>query len=698
MCRLLKSIKATIHGEEIPGAAYLVSYGDSLKYPADGSDKRAIIRHKGRNKLAYLPLYMGFDIETTNYIDGDNKHAYMYIWQYAIATNKEIAVYLGRTWDDFVYLWDSIVEHYGICKSVRAICWDANMGFEYQFLRRHVEWSQDEYSFFAKEERKPLLATYREGMELREALTISGGSLAQLAKDYCATQKLVGDLDYDILRNDKTELTDKEYDYCINDVVILAEFSAFIFEKYIRNDKKVPLTKTGILRSETKEECNRTVKDKKAYHNMILQCYPDERMYSIWFRWLFRGGFVHANWSLANMILTDIIPLDITSSYPARMNLSYMPVSPFKQVKFNPEYLQTHCCIMIVDLWEVVATTQHSIESGYKVIESKEMKLDNGRVYKAEYIRVMLTELDWENYQYFYSWKSFKVQYFAVAKRGKLPAFIRRVLNRHYLRKSQLKAEGLNDTPEYAIVKSMVNSTYGLTVTRLCLDKVWCDGETWSTDPVALEYFREVDKQILLPQWGIWIAASARHELLQMVKRITERCGNIVAYCDTDSIKCINHPEVLQIIKEYNEDIARQLKSAGLTDPAFADLGMFDDERKGHTVTRFKTLGAKRYITEYDGSKVKVTIAGLPKDTLLKYSEDPFEAFRAEGMEIEADLSGKLTTRYNDEEHSDIIAGRRMHELSSVCLYDIPFSMITEDSYYQMLIDGARSERQKLGG
>lgn len=693
----IRSIKCTISGQEITGAAYWVHDGCEITYPETGTEKRVIVRHKGRNKLSYIPLYMGFDIETTNYIHDNYKVAYMYIWQYALATDQEICVYLGRTWDDFVYLLDSIITHYGLCKSVRAICWDANMGFEYQFLRKHLQWTTDDYSFFAKEERKPLLCTYREGLEMREALTISGGSLAQLAKDYCTTQKLVGDLDYSIERNDLTPLTDTELSYCINDVVILAEFSANIFERFIRPDKKVPLTKTGILRSETKREFNTLVKNKNEYMQTILQAYPDERTYKLWFRWLFRGGFVHANYSLANQILTDMRAFDITSSYPARMNLSYYPVTPFRKCRYDAALLQTHCCIMIVDLYDVRSSTMHSIESGYKIIDSINPKYDNGRLYQADYIRVWLTELDWDNYQYYYKWSRFTIKYFATAKRGKLPIYLRSVLNRHYITKAELKAAGKSDTPEYAIVKSGVNSAYGLTVTRLCLDKVSCDGETWSTDPVALEYEKEKQKQILLPQWGIYVAAHARHELLQMVKTITEKCGNIIAYCDTDSIKCKDHPLLDGIIADYNKDIAAQLKAAGLTHPAFHDLGMFDDEYKGQRITRFKTLGAKRYLTEVNG-KVKATIAGLPKDVLLKYKEDPFDAFKADGMEIAADISNKLTTRYNDEEHSDIIAGRRMHELSSVCLYSIPFTMLTENTYYEMIVHSAINDREKLGG
>lgn len=693
-----RAVETIIHGSKIIGSAVYVGIDTPIIFPyIDPTTSRIVLKTKGRNKKAYLPIYCGFDIETTNIITGDNKQAYMYQWQVAIATDDDIIVYLGRTWAAFERFIDALNKHYGLCRAVRLIMWIANMGFEYQFIRKHLEWECDEYSFFAKEERKPLLATYKGGgLEFREALSISGGSLAQLAKDYCKTQKLKGDLNYNKLRTPKTPLFDRELDYCINDVVILSEFSAFIFATYIKPYKFVPLTKTGILRRETRKELELYGDNAEAYKYIVGMCFPDELTYKVWFRWLFRGGFVHANFALANKILTNCLAFDITSSYPARMNLSYYPVTPFKAVKYNSKYLKTHCCIMLVDFFDIRAATHHSIESSHKLIESDGVKLDNGRVYYADRIRVMLTELDYDNYSKFYKWTKMNVLTFEIAKRGSLPKFLIDVLNRHYEEKAKLKEAGLSGTAKYAITKSGVNAAYGLLVTRLSLDKVNCDGDKWTTDPLALDYHAEAMKQILLPQWGIYVSAHARHELLAMLFDITVKCGDIVAYCDTDSIKCLYDNRVFDIIEKYNKMIAQQLNDKGLVKSAFSDLGMFDNEYKEHSITRFKTLGAKRYLTEIDGKQIKVTIAGLPKHTLLKWSDDPFKDFDINGMCIEAEASDKLTTAYIDEPTTAIINGVRCSELSSVALYEIPFSMLTERTYYELLVNGIE-KRNKLG-
>lgn len=679
-----------INNQAITVPTYEYTKGDDVYLPAP--PPLVVMRKKGKFKYCYLELYCGFDIETTNYIKGDIKEAYMYIWQFALVTRKEGAIYTGRSWEGFTDLIEKIISFYGINEAKRAIIWDANFSFEFQFIRKLFNWSTGEYDFFAKEERKPLLATYK-GIEYRECLSISGGSLAQLAKDYTTTQKLTGDLDYSIIRNSMTKLTKQEMQYCFNDVIILVEFSFFIFEKYIKPDKRVPLTKTGLLRSEVKAELKNICNDIEAYKGYIQTCFPDEKSYKMYFRYLFRGGFVHSNFTLTNKVLSDCKCYDITSSYPARMNLSYYPVTPFKDDIFSISALKEKCCIMIIDFYNIITTTMHSIESLHKVIDGTNIKTDNGRVYKADYMRVMLTELDYANYCKFYKWERAQVITFQTAKRGKLPVFIRNVLNRHYLKKATLKAQGLNDTPEYAIVKSGVNSAFGLMVTRISLDKISYNNDTWVTDEVAINFKEEIEKQVLLPQWGIYVAAAARHELLTMVYNITKECGNVVIYCDTDSIKCLPHPKLQGIIDDYNKDIAIQLKEANLTDAAFSDLGMFDDEYKKDVVTRFKTLGAKRYLTEINGKKIKATIAGLPKNTISKQGKDPFELFDVNGMKIKAELSDKITTHYNDEYTSRIIDDGTnavlMEEQTSVALYEIPFTMLTDKDYYNLLFNDA---------
>lgn len=62
-------------------------------------------------------------------------------------------------------------------------------------------------------------------------------------------------------------------------------------------------------------------------------------------------------------------------------------------------------------------------------------------------------------------------------------------------------------------------------------------------------------------------------------------------------------------------------------------------------------------------------------------------------MTLDVKFSGKLTTAYNDEPHSEDVGGVVMHELSSVCLYSIPFKM-SLDNYYIEMINELRKENK----
>ena len=159
----LKIDEVFIAGVSVPCFVYEYKKGDAVHFPRD--KERPLNLKKGKNKVEYRNVYAGFDIETTNIIEGDKKLAFMYIWQFGVAAKERAYIYLGRTWDDFAELLEEFAKFYNVSRETRVIIWDANFGFEFQFMRKRLEWCDDEFSFFAKETRKPLLATYHDGVE-----------------------------------------------------------------------------------------------------------------------------------------------------------------------------------------------------------------------------------------------------------------------------------------------------------------------------------------------------------------------------------------------------------------------------------------------------------------------------------------------------------------------------------------------------
>ena len=373
---------------------------------------------------------------------------------------------------------------------------------------------------------------------------------------------------------------------------------------------------------------------------------------------------------------------------------------------FKPEYLKNKCCILHVQFDQIHAKTSHSIESKNKVVNEIGAKWDNGRLIRADYLEVYLTEMDYKVYEMFYTFDvPPTVIECWISDRGKYPPYLLEVLNSAYKEKNELKSAGMQDSQQYSIKKSEVNTNYGATVKRLKRQR-WLYSEDWELSEDIRPYQEEIAKQILLPQQGIWVTAAARFELLSMLYKLT-KAGVVVVYMDTDSMKYLPSHKAEQIFKHYNNRIRRRLHNRRLRNKNFHDLGMFDielkDPKTGRPLpVRFKTQGAKRYIY-YDPikKKVKATIAGMPKVAINALGSTPDEIFRAfnyYGYQLKPEVSGKLTTHYRDEPH-DAVVGRNamereyMHEESSVALFDIPFTLTITDEY-RAVIDEERMKRE----
>lgn len=701
----MKRVKLTLlhKGEQIEIECPVIHWqiGSTLDWLPHGGEPVTIKKfiNEVKYEYSYLPIFAGFDIETTNIITDKIKQAFMYHWQFALATIEGGYIILGRTWQQFADFCEYIQKQYLLGDVRKLLVWDANLGFEFQFMRHRFEW--DSNNFFAREERHPLAAMTTGGIDFHEALSISGGSLAQLAKDFTTTQKLKGDLDYDILRTYKTPLTDQEENYCINDVAILAEWSSFIFDRYIHPDKKIPLTKTGLLRSEIRAELRDILgyTGTKEFKQLVYQMHPDEETYAYWFRWLFRGGYVHSNIVNTGYTIKDGIGVDETSAYPAWMNFGYYPGTPFAacyDIDKIDELINSKCCIITVIYEGLKRKYSISYESKHKcmLLEGSEefpIIIDNGRIAQCAKTKVVLTELDYKIYEQLYSYKKKTIVALWTADRIKLPPFILNVLNRHYKKKAQMKKAGLSGTPEYSLEKSGINAAYGMMVTRLSLSEVTYTTE-WTTKENAINFDKERRKQILAPQWGIWVTAHARMALFLPAFELIKKFGaDVIIYNDTDSHKLRNLPGVWEVFETYNAWIKGKIKKCGLNDPEFDDLGCYDLESPD--IKRIKCLGAKRYLVEENGH-IKATVAGMPKAAILNVQGDPFKKFNIWGMELEADLSLKNTIHYEDNETAwHAPDGCIMTEYSSAAIYPISFKLKL-DKFYKQFVE---KELQEAG-
>ena len=188
--------------------------------------------------------------------------------------------------------------------------------------------------------------------------------------------------------------------------------------------------------------------------------------------------------------------------------------------------------------------------------------------------------------------------------------------------------------------------------------------------------------------------------------------GDDYIYSDTDSIKFLNYEKHVDFIEWYNKDVERKLKrmcefrkiNFNLCKPKTIKgieklIGVWDYEG---CYTRFKTLGAKRYMYEENG-KMHITIAGLSKQNGLKYMLEKcngdntkvFDMFN-DDLYIPSEYTGKNTHTYIDEEMSGKVTdykGKTVYikSLSSIHLSDCDFTLSISKQYnnfLRMLKDG----------
>lgn len=660
---------------------------------------------RGKKARTYYELYCCFDIET--YTSQTTNNGYMYIWQFSIATDsKNMHVIKGRTWEDFSTLLDYLIEGCLLDNNHRLLIFVANLGYEFQFMRKHINVTD----YFFKEKYKPLKITHNGCIDFQDILPVSGGNLAYVGRVYCNTQKCVGDLDYSIPRNSLTKLNEKELSYCDNDVLIGSEWAMYYFKTYINGGcgyNIAPLTIQSVIRKKIKDNAidwfSKSGGNPKNLGIAMSSCFPNEKTYHYLMKWCFRGGYTHGNIAHVGELLdykSNVASFDFTSAYPSVMEHCYYPSRFYhKRNVTRDEYhklIKTKCVIATIKFTNVKPKTQHSIESKSKCITLVNPIIDNGRVRFADEMTVCITELDYRIYCKFYDFDSdFEIINCLVANRIRLPDYVLRPMEESYTKKAILKKENKS----YDVEKAICNSFYGVMVTRQNLESITYNEDEYGTANNSC-YYELIKSQVLLPQWGIYICAHNRFNLLSTVKQL----GNDVLYCDTDSIKVINAWNHLDVFHQYNKRVEKTNKimceKRNLDYSIYKDLGQFDYEGKLYFL---KYLGAKRYIytTIKKGKLIDIqTIAGLPKNILVKMAKSRKELYDKFIDNMEVVNTGKLYSYYNDDECFEIITDNQgnsvmMSELSNIGLVPCDFHMSLDENWLEYFIEYQKSLKGK---
>jgi len=627
---------------------------------------------KTNKGVKYINLSCGFDIETTSeYVQG-HKAAYAYIWMLGIGYGEN--VFYGRSWDDLAVCLEQVQKALDLHENNRLVIYVHNLGYEFQFMRKYFNW----LNVFAVDERKPVKALCDYGIEFRDSYILSGYSLANTAKNLTKykVQKLTGDLDYSLKRHEETPLTEKELGYCENDIKVITAYIQEQLDLYGDIDK-IPLTNTGRVRTFVKNECYYTSKNhrktNKGKYNRYRKIMNDLTLTPeiyVQLKRAFMGGFTHANGRHSGKTLENVSSIDFTSSYPSVMVSEMFPMSRFKPIVLESiQQLDDICSVHAVVFDVKFNNISTKIEQETYISESKcfnlsKPVLNNGRVYSAESLSTTITDVDYEIIKQVYSWDSIEVSNVNFAYKNYLPKDIVNSILKLYEDKTTLKdVEGYET--EYLLSKGMLNSVYGMSVTDIVKDNAIYLNE-WDVEKVdineEIDNYNNSKNRFLYYAWGLWVTAYARRNLWTGILAV----GNDYVYSDTDSLKMLNYNKHGDYIEWFNNQIISKMnavcshhkldakKLAPKTKQGKVKMmGVWDYEG---TYTRFKTLGAKRYLVEENG-KLHITVAGLSKQKGLEYllrccdydNGKVFEMFN-DSLYVPGAETGKMTHTYIDDE------------------------------------------------
>lgn len=664
-------------------------------------------RLRSKKKVLYFDTPCAFDIETTSFVSyNGEKTAIMYEW--TLGVNG--LVIIGRTWDEFLKCIEKLIECLDISLNKRLVIYVHNLSYEFQFICKRFEWEK----VFAIDNRKPVYATTTNGIEFRCSYLLSGYALAKLAQNLTIVkiEKLVGDLDYSLLRHSETPLTIKEKGYCVNDVKIVM---AYIYER-IQLDggiTRIPLTKTGYVRQYCRNECFKNEKSKKyrknrEYYDLMNELTIELEEYKQLKR-AFQGGFTHANPFFSGKEVQHVGSDDFTSSYPCVMIAEMFPMSKAEIVEIKSkddlEYnLKYYCCLFDAEFINIDSKVLYdNYISISRCWDVEKPVVNNGRLVSAKRIRITLTEQDYNIIKVFYKSEHFGVSNFRRYKKSYLPTPLVKSILKLYSDKTTLKGVEGKEV-EYLKSKEQLNSCYGMMVTDIIRDCYTYIMEWGLDNPdfnTAIEKYNNSSNRFLFYPWGVWVTAYARRNLFTGIIEF----GNDYIYSDTDSIKTVNREKHIEYINKYNEMIRNRLYRAmdfhglshDLIEPKTVKgekkcLGVWDFE--GY-YERFKTLGAKRYMVQKDG-KVNITVSGLNKKIAVpylqqKFGERIFEEFK-QGLYVPPEYTGKNTHTYIDNERSGILTdylGNKCayHELSAVHMEGSDYHLSLSKEYVDYLTE-----------
>ena len=198
---------------------------------------------------------------------------------------------------------------------------------------------------------------------------------------------------------------------------------------------------------------------------------------------------------------------------------------------------------------------------------------------------------------------------------------------------------------------------------------------------------------------GTWVTAWARYGLWQLVTgcfgEVDPTADHDSFYYDTDSNKFINGEKHEFLVEHINEKNRQAIKEVceyyNLDEELFSPL---DKKGKAHTIGALeyegtflcKTLGAKKYMCEFEDGHREITISGVPKSGVCCMTngfndfdngfEFPYQWKNKDGVDV-----GKINMIYDESQTPFSFIDSEGHEYFCG---DIQYSIIAQPTTYTL--------------
>lgn len=613
------------------------------------------LKKRGFKNDTFCPLFIMADTETSR---KDNQTHDNHIVAFSIALRyqgQNICCLYGYDPVEFIdcvnLLHDNLAGEY-------LYIYFHNLAYDFQFLRKFLF---KEFGFPKRElntkTHYPIYIEFGNGITFRDSLILAQRNLEKWADDLDVEhKKAIGKWNYDIIRNQhEKEFTEDEILYISNDVLSGVECLESTAKMLHKNVASMPWTATGIPR----EEITKISKKYKA-HEDFLRMAPSYELY-LKMEQIFHGGYTHGNRYYYNSLITEddgglIECYDFSSSYPFCLLAFRYPCSKFvktsnktiqKILSLSEKYAFLFKLILVNPKLKNYKHTVMPVLQLSKCTKVINPILDNGRILEADYIEIMICELDLMVIENQYEYELHLCIDVYYAHKDYLPRYFTDYIYSLYVDKCRLK--GANDPVLYNIQKSKLNSIYGLCATHCIHSEITENYETGEYE-INHNYSEETynkyvnRKKSFLPYvWGIYTTGYALLNLMKLGDCIDYDSGGFWIYSDTDSIYAIGMDK--KKVADYNKSCIEKLSRNGYSGVTIGDkiyhLGIAEHEG---TFKEFKFTGAKRYCKRTIDGKLIITVAGVPKKG-VECLKDDINNFRP-GYCFDGLTTGKLQHEY----------------------------------------------------